>query len=336
VAGRGAGAAGGRAGAGTGARWGGSVSARLGARVWTALGIVYLVWGSTYLAIRYAVQTVPALFSAGLRFTVAGLVMLAAVVLLRGMAPLRAGARRLATAAVSGVLLLVGGNGLVSVAEQRVDSGLAALLIACVPLWIVVLRAMLGDRPGLANAGGVLLGFAGVALIFVPGSAGGDLGYAALCVLASLSWAVGSLLVTRRPVPADPLVLTTVEMLAGGAVLLVVATVRGELTGFSFAAVSAASWTALAYLVVFGSLVAFTAYVWLLGQAPVAVVSTYAYVNPAVAVLLGALVAGERLSASALAGGLVVLAAVAVVVTAEGRRQRRAAAAVRERDRLPA
>lgn len=307
------------------------MSLGLGGRGWTALGIVYVVWGSTYLAIRYAIETVPPMFSAGLRFTAAGLVLLAVVLAVRGRAALRATQAQLVTAAGSGVLLLCGGNGLVSVAEQRVDSGLAALLVACIPLWIVVLRVLLGDRPGLATTGGVLLGFLGVALIFLPGggSGGTDLGYASLCVLASLSWAAGSLLVTRRPVPADPLTLTTVEMLAGGVALLAVGAGRGELSGFSFGAVSGRSWLALAYLVVFGSLVAFTAYVWLLGNAPVSLVSTYAYVNPAVAVLLGALVAGERLTGPALAGGLVVLAAIAAVVTAESRRHRRAAARVR-------
>ena len=307
--------------------------ATLGVRGWTALGIVYVVWGSTYLAIRYAVETVPPLLHAGLRFTAAALVLLVGLALVRGRAALRATPAQLTTAAVSGLLLLVGGNGLVSIAEQRVDSGLAALLIACVPLWIVVLRTMLGDRPGLATAGGVLLGFVGVALIFLPGGDGeADLGYALLCVLASLSWAAGSLLVTRRPVPADPLLLTGVEMLAGGVVLLATSAAAGELSGFSLGAVSGRSWLAVGYLVVFGSLVAFTAYVWLLGNAPVSLVSTYAYVNPAVAVLLGALIADERLTGAALAGGLVVLAAVAVVVTAEGRRQRRAAAELAARD----
>jgi drug/metabolite transporter (DMT)-like permease len=304
------------------------VTGGLGVRVWAALGIVYVLWGSTYLAIRYVVETVPPLFSAGLRFTTAGLILLVAVLAVRGTAPLRITRPQLVTASVSGLLLLFGGNGLVSVAEQKVDSGLAALLIACVPLWIVVLRTLLGDRPGLATAGGVLLGFAGVALIFVPGgdSGGSDLGYAALCVVAGLSWAIGSLLVTRLPVPADPLVLTSVEMLAGGLGLLIVAPAIGELSGFSVRDVSTASWVGLGYLVVFGSLVAFTAYVWLLGHAPVSVVSTYAYVNPAVAVLLGVLVADERLTGVALAGGVVVLAAVAVVVTADSRRRARVAA----------
>lgn len=307
----------------------------LGVRVWVALGIVYVFWGSTYLAIRYAVETIPPLFSAGLRFSTAGLIMLVGVLAVRGTRTLRMSRAQLLTGSVSGLLLLFGGNGLVSVAEQKVDSGLAALLIACVPLWIVVLRTALGDRPGLATAGGVLLGFAGVALIFVPGGgSGSDLGYSALCVVAGLSWAVGSLLVTRRPVPADPLVLTAVQMLAGGLVLLVVATATGELSGFSAGAVSTASWVGVGYLVVFGSLVAFTAYVWLLGHAPVSVVSTYAYVNPAVAVLLGVLIADERLTGAALAGGVVVLAAVAVVVTADS--QRRAATAARAATAPPA
>jgi drug/metabolite transporter (DMT)-like permease len=309
------------------------MTAGAGSRVWVALGIVYVVWGSTYLAIRFAIETMPPLLSAGIRFVLAGLILLVVVVAARGWGALRVTRAQATTAAASGVLLLLGGNGLVSVAEQRVDSGLAALLVACIPLWIVVLRAALGDRPGLATAGGVVLGFAGVALIFLPGDSGEtDVGYAALCVLAALSWAVGSLLVTRRPVPADPLALTTIEMLAGGAALLVVAPLRGELAGFSVAEVSGKSWLALGYLIVFGSLVAFTAYVWLLGNAPVSLVSTYAYVNPAVAVLLGALLAGERLTGAALAGGLVVLAAITVVVTAESRRQHRAAAAMAARD----
>jgi drug/metabolite transporter (DMT)-like permease len=295
-----------------------------------ALGIVYVVWGSTYLAIRYAVDGFPPLLSAGLRFVAAALLMLGYLAVWRPAA-LRATRGQLATAAVSGILLLAGGNGLVTVAEQRVDSGLAALLIAGVPLWIVLLRALGRDRPAPATALGVLIGLAGVALIFLPGggSGGTDLGYAALCLVAGLSWAVGSLLVTLRPVPADPLTLTTVEMAAGGVVLLVAAGVGGEFGRFAPGDVPGSAWFALSYLVVFGSLVAFTAYLWLLGNAPVSLVSTYAYVNPAVAVLLGVLIAGERLTAVELVGGLVVLVAVAVVVTAESRVRRRAARAER-------
>jgi drug/metabolite transporter (DMT)-like permease len=298
---------------------------QLDLRVWLALGVVYVVWGSTYLAIRFAIETLPPLVSGGLRFLAAGLLMSAAVAVLRGRAALRATPAQLATAAASGVLLLLGGNGLVSIGEQRVPSSLAALLLACVPLWIVGIRLLLRDHPGTVTVAGMLLGFAGVALIFLPGGgSGADPGYTALVVLASLSWAVGSLLVTRFPVPADPLALAALEMLIGSTVMLAVAAVRGEYGALALAEVSAKSWLALGYLVVFGSLAAFTAYVWLLGRAPVSVVSTYAYVNPAVAVLLGALFAGERLRRATLAGGLVILVAVAMVVSAEGRRQRRA------------
>ena len=292
-----------------------------------ALGIVYVVWGSTYLAIRYAIEGFPPLLSAALRFLAAALLMLGFLCVRRPSA-LRATGAQLTTAAVSGILLLAGGNGLVTVAEQRIDSGLAALLIACVPLWIVILRALLRDRPSAATAIGVLIGLAGVALIFLPGGSGSiDVGYAALAVVAALSWAIGSLLVTRLPVPAYPLMLTAVQMVAGGLVLLAAAAAAGELSRFAPADAPGSAWFALGYLIVFGSLVAFTAYVWLLGNAPVSLVATYAYVNPAVAVLLGALVAGERLTGAELAGGLVVLGAVALVVTAESRNRRRRAAA---------
>ena len=290
-----------------------------------ALGIVYVVWGSTYLAIRYAIEGFPPLLSAGLRFAAAALLMLGYLAV-RRPAALRASRAQFTTAAVSGILLLAGGNGMVTVAEQRVDSGLAALLIACVPLWIVILRLLLRDRPGPATALGVLIGLAGVALIFLPGGSGGtDPGYAGLTVLAALSWAVGSLLVTIRPVPADPLTLTAVEMAAGSVVLLVAAAARGEFGWFAPGDAPGSAWFALCYLIVFGSLIAFTAYIWLLAHAPVSIVATYAYVNPAVAVLLGALIAGERLTGSALVGGLVILAAVALVVTAESRERRRVA-----------
>jgi drug/metabolite transporter (DMT)-like permease len=301
-------------------------SGRLRPRGWAALGTVYVVWGSTYLAIKFAVETLPPLVSGALRFLTAGMLMLAVALLLRGRTALRASRAQLVTAAASGVLLLLGGNGLVSIGEQEVPSGLAALLVACVPLWIVGIRVLLRDQPGAVTVAGMLLGFAGVALIFLPGGGAwaGDPGHAGLIVLASLSWAVGSLLVARLPVPADPLALTTVQMLAGGAALVAVAALRGEFAGLAPTAVSARSWLAVGYLVVFGSLIAFTAYVWLLGRAPVSVVSTYAYVNPAVAVLLGVLLGGERLTRGTLAGGLVILVAVATVVTAEGRRHWRA------------
>jgi drug/metabolite transporter (DMT)-like permease len=309
------------------------MEARLGWRVWSALVVVYIVWGSTYLGIKYAVRTVPPFIGAGARFFTAGLIMLAVVLVLRGPSALRATRQELRNAALVGVLMLCGGNGMVVIGEQRVASGLAALLVACVPLWIVVLRIGLGDRPSWVTIAGVLLGLGGVALLLLPGGGTGGglaLGYALLIVLAALSWAVGSVLSIRRPLPKDPMLLTTVEMLAGGAVLFAGSGLRGEWTGFSLSQVSVQGWISLAALIVFGSLVAFTAYVYLLGSAPVTLVSTYAYVNPAIAVLLGVLFAGERLAAGTVLGAAVIVAAVAVVVTQEGRTRRRTAAAAQE------
>jgi drug/metabolite transporter (DMT)-like permease len=285
------------------------------------MAVVYVVWGSTYLAIRYAVETLPPLLHAAFRFTAAGL-LLTGWVAARARSHLRIGLTRTVTAAASGVLMLTLGNGLVSVGEKRVPSGVAALIVASVPLWVVLLRAVLADRPAAVTAVGVALGFCGVALLFRPG-AGFAAGSAAVIVLASFTWAIGTLVVSRRPVPADPLVLSAVQMLAGGLALFALAGGAGEFGRFHPGEVSAKSWLAVAYLVTFGSLLAFTAYVWLLGQAPVSVVTTNAYVNPAVAVALGALFAGEHLTGGGLAGGLLILVAVALVVTAEGRARRR-------------
>ncbi|MDQ6874501.1 MAG: EamA family transporter [Actinomycetota bacterium] len=291
--------------------------------VWLALGTVYLVWGSTYLAIKVAIETLPSLVHAGLRFLIAGVIVVGVVAVTRPAA-LRITRSQFASVAAAGVLLLLGGNGLVVLGEEGVASGLAALFVAALPLWIVVLRALFGDRPARTTVCGVAVGFAGVAVLLRPGAGGSsDLGHGALVVGASLCWAIGSFLATRRPMPANPFVATGLEMLCGGAALLAVGLARGELSGFSIAHVSGRSWFAFAYLIVFGSLAAFTAYVWLLGSAPVSQVATYAYVNPAVAVVLGALVLGERVNLTVLAGGLIILVAVAVVVAEEGRRQRR-------------
>jgi drug/metabolite transporter (DMT)-like permease len=233
---------------------------------------------------------------------------------------------QLLTVAAVGVLLLLGGNGLVAVGEQRVASGLAALLIAAVPLWIVLFRALSGDRPTRATLAGVAMGFVGVAVLMLGSISGhSDVGHAALVMLAALLWAAGSYLGTRRPMPANPFTATAYEMVIGGGVMMAAGMARGELSGFSLAQVTGRSWIALAYLAVFGSLAAFTAYVWLLANAPVSQVATYAYVNPAVAVLLGALILNEPITLTVIIGGVVILVAVAMVVAEEARRKRRAA-----------
>lgn len=298
-------------------------------RVWIALLIVYVVWGSTYLAIKWSVQTMPALGSAAVRFAVAGALLGLLARIRGGAAVWRMEPARWRNAAICGVLMLTGGNGMVVLAETRVPSGLAALLVAVVPLWMILLRGALGDRTPLLSMAGVLIGLGGAALLLLPGSGGHvNLGYSLLVVLAALSWAVGSVLVTRVPVPAEPAVMSSVEMLAGAAVLLVAAAARGEFSDLHLADITTKSWLSLAYLIVFGSIVAFSCYVYALANGPTSLVATYAYVNPLVAVFLGVLLDHEHLTSTELIGGLVIVASVGVVVSAEGRhRSRRAMAA---------
>ncbi len=288
--------------------------------VWTALCIVYVVWGSTYLGIHYVVSTMPPLISAGIRFTMAAVILGAVLVLRSGPSVLRVPRRRLGTAALVGLLLLTGGNGMVGVAEQHISSGLAALLVASVPLWLVVFRCSTGDRPAPATVAGVLVGFGGLALLTLTrgGGSGSATGVATI-LFASLSWSVGSFLSSRLPMPENPFTGSVYEMAAGGLALLALGFGRGE--HLRFGAVSTASWLGLAYLIVFGSLVAFTSYVWLLGNAPISLVGTYAYVNPAVAVLLGVLIAGEHATWAILAGGLIIILGVGLVVSTERRRR---------------
>jgi drug/metabolite transporter (DMT)-like permease len=292
--------------------------------VLAALGTVYVVWGSTYLGIKYTVTSLPPFLAMGTRFLLAGTVLLVAVLALRGRAAFRIPRAQAATAAVCGLFLLVGGNGLVAVAEQDVDSGLAALLIAGTPLWVVLLRALLRDRPSAATVGGLLLGLAGVAILLLPGLSGtSDLLPLLTVRLSSFLWAVGTVLSTRRPMPADPFATTVVQMAAGGTAMVLLGSVGGEWARLDVAASTTASWLAFAYLVLVGSVVAFSAYVWLLARAPLSLVTTYAYVNPAVAVGLGALFLGEPLTVYVVVGGSVIIAAVALVITSEARARRR-------------
>jgi drug/metabolite transporter (DMT)-like permease len=288
--------------------------------VWSALSIVYVIWGSTYLAIRVMVEDVPPLLGAGLRFVVAGLAMLAFLAA-RGR-DVRVSRRGLLAAATVGVLLLAGGNGLVTVAEQDVPSGLAALLVASVPLWVVLLRSTVGgERVARGTLAGLAVGFCGLAVLLLPGSrpAEATVGGVLLVLVAAASWASGSFLSPRLSMPSDPLVSTAWQMVVGGAVLLVGAIAAGEPGDLHLADASAKSLLAFLYLIVAGSWVAFTAYAWLLQNVPISKVATYAYVNPVIAVLLGVTVAGERFSVLQLIGGAVVLVAVVVVIAAERR-----------------
>ena len=291
-------------------------------KVWTALGLVYVVWGSTYLAIRYAVESLPALLTASTRFLLAAALLSAYLLLRRGPRAFRATRRQCLTAAGTGLLLLCGGNGGVTLAEQAdLPSGLAALLVAGVPVWVVVLRLLTSDRPTAGTLLGVLLGLAGLAVLLLPGArpTGVSPGAVLLVIVSSMLWALGTWIGSRAELPGDPLLTTVLQMLGGAVGLALIGTARGE--HLDLAAARPSSLVALGYLVVFGSIVAFTAYSWLLGSAPISTVATYAYVNPVVAVLLGAAIAGEQVTATTLVGGAVTVLAVAVVVSEQGRRR---------------
>lgn len=290
-----------------------------GWKVWLGLATVYLVWGSTYLAIRVMVETVPPLLGAGARFLLAGVGLYLFLLARFGWARVRAGRRELAGAALVGVLLPAGGNGLVTVAEQDIPSALAALIIASIPLWVVLLRRASGERIAGMTGLGVGLGFAGVAVLMLPGNqpAGATaIGYA-LMVIAAVSWATGSFLSGRLGLPSDPLVSTALQMTFGGVALAIAGLALGELPDVRLGAVSGNSLAAFLYLVFIGSLVAYTAYVWLLQNVAVSKVATYAYVNPVVAVVLGWAILSESISATTLIGATVIVASVALVVGQE-------------------
>jgi drug/metabolite transporter (DMT)-like permease len=281
-------------------------------KVWVALGTVYVIWGSTYLGIKLAGETIPPLFAAGTRFVAAGLLMAAFTARHRGARVLRVRPVELASAGLVG-LLLPGANAILFVAERHVATGLSSLIIGAVPLWIVVMRTATGDRPPAVALASVVVGFGGLAILVRP-SGGAPLWALMLVVCSSVLWATGSFLSSRLPLPRDSFAATTYEMLAGGAVLLPIGIAT---TSPHFSAFSARSIGGWFYLVTFGSLVGYTAYVWLLDNAPIGTVATYAYVNPVVAIALGAVVLHEKLSWTIGVGALLVLACVALVVTRE-------------------
>jgi drug/metabolite transporter (DMT)-like permease len=275
---------------------------------------VYVFWGMTYLAMRVAVVDIPPHLMAGARFLLAGLVLYAWT-RRKGEGPPTLEQWRAAT--IVGVFLLLGGNATVAWAEERVPSGLAAVLIAVAPIWMVGMEwARGGSRPGARVIGGLLLGLAGVGLLVSPGddpTSGVDLIGAAMLVLAAASWGWGSVISKSAPLPKSPFLATSMEMITGGILLLVIAAFAGQLDGFSLTAISWQAVLSWIYLVVFGSLVGFTAYIWLLGHTSIAKAGTYAYVNPIVAVLLGWVILGEPITMRTVVATLVILAGVALV-----------------------
>ena len=302
--------------------------------------ILYVVWGSTYLGIAVAVDTIPPFFMAAVRFLIAGLVLLGWSLARGGRSFSPPTGREWRDSAIVGALLLGGGMGMVAYGEQTVPSGITALLIGMMPVWVAILgRIFLGERlPRLAIVG-IVVGFAGVAILIGPSAFGGagalePLGLAAI-IVSPLAWSSGSLFASHRAtLPKLPLVSTGAQMVCGGLVLIGMSALNGELADLRIDAFSSESLIAMAYLTVIGSLVAFTAYGWLLRVAPLPLIATYAYVNPVVAVILGAIVLSEPIEPRTLAAGAVIIFAVALIVTARGRMQ--APRAARVSDASPA
>ncbi len=284
-----------------------------------AFAAIYILWGSTYLAIKYVIETLPSFISTGARFLLAGSTLFIVGRFSKDyQKPTLAEWR---ASFVIGVLLFLGGTGGVVMAQHYITSGLAALLVATEPFWIVLLSWLWlkGARPHWKVALGLLIGFAGVYLLI--GGAGKAVSGANqpygvfLVIAAALCWATGSIYGVRAPASKSPILASGMQMLSGGSALLLVGTLRGEWTGFEITAVSLNSWLALAYLLIFGSLIAFTAYSWLLKNVRPAMVATYAYVNPVIAVTLGWAIAGESFSGRMLLGAGVIIGSVVLITS---------------------
>ena len=285
------------------------------ARAWIALWTVYILWGSTYLGIEVAGETIPPILAAGIRFTTVGVVLIGWLLARHGTAPFRLGWMRAGSTVLCG-FLLIGGNALLFVAERRVPIGLASLIFASVPLWLVVLRSSTGDRPPRASLVGTAVGFVGVALLLRPGGDASVSGVL-LVVAAALSWAIGTFLSSRLPMPGDALTTAGVQGLTGGLLLIPLGMTLSDGESHNPADWSTRSLLGLLYLVVFGSIFGYTAYVWLVAHVPLGTVATYAYVNPLVAITLGILFLDEVITWQIAAGAAVILTSVAVVIRRE-------------------
>ena len=285
-----------------------------------AFGIVYVVWGSTYLAIRIAIETIPPLLMAGTRFLVAGAILYAWA---RARGAPRPGVRAWRDAALLGTLFLFIGNGGLVWAETRVPSGLAAVLAATTPLWTVLIERFRGAADAVRPLvyAGLVLGLGGVILLMLPGGheQAVDLLGAGIILIAALVWAYAMVISRSLTLPDSGALSAAIQMLAGGALLIIVGSLAGEWSGFAPHTASLRSLLGLGYLIVFGSLVAYSAFTWLLRVAPAGRVSTYAYVNPVVAVLLGWLLASEPFGARELAASAVIIAGVALIISGRTR-----------------
>ncbi len=288
--------------------------------VWVALLTLYVVWGSTYLGILFAIETIPPYVMGAMRFALSGVAMLAWSLARNRSRP---SFREVRDSAIVGTMLLGGGMGLVAVAEQTVPSGIAALLVALLPAWLVIFgRLFANERITRPVAAGIVLGLVGVAILAGPWESSGAIDAVGLAALigSPILWAIGSVFSAHKAVePSDPIRAIAIQMLAGSAAMVVIGLVVGDFARFDPAAVSQKSLLAIVYLAAVGSIVGYSAYIWLLRHAPLARIGTYAYVNPVVAFVLGAWLANEPITPRTVAAAGVILVAVALIVTARGR-----------------
>jgi drug/metabolite transporter (DMT)-like permease len=291
---------------------------------WLSLWTVYLIWGSTYFAIAYVIESMPPLLAMGIRFLIAGLLLALIISLRQGSSELKIPRAELKSSLLMGFLLLGFGIGTVSIAQAYVPSGIVALIIAALPLWIAIFRTISGEQLVKLSWLGLVIGFAGVALLLKPGSITpvSDIEnsklflFMLLVLLGNIGWALGTFLAPRFPLPKNTLVFTAYEMLAGGVSLTLAGFIKGESIS-DFLDATSWSWLWFFYLVFFGSIAAYTAYLWLVANAPVSLTATYAYVNPIIAVALGAIFLDELITSAYAIGGLIILIGVILVVSVE-------------------
>lgn len=286
-------------------------------KIWLAMLVIYVVWGSTYLGIRFAIESIPPFLHAAMRFAVAGLLVLGWRFLAGDERPTL---KQWRDASIVGLFLLLGGNGLVSWAEQTVDSGIAALVVGATPLWLTLFESLRpgGAKPGWQAILGLLVGFGGIFILINPQTLAEaayriDLLGAGAVVLATILWAIGSIYAKTAEVPKSIFMFTGMQMASASIGLFIASLLSNELNGFDFRAVTTESWLGLIYLIVFGSLVAFVAYGWLLHNAPISLVSTYGYINPLVAIFLGAWLAEEVLTGRVFVAAAVIIGAVMLI-----------------------
>ena len=306
------------------------MASTLKTKVALGLGVMYIAWGTTYIGIAYAIESMPPLFSMALRFIVASFVLFVVIGFTKGLVALRVPRKQFFNATWLGVLMLTSGLGTMSLSEKVVPIGVASLIVAAMPIWTAIFRTIDRDRPGAWSLFGIASGLIGIAIIMLPGhtqarpdAGGGNVTFWMFVILfGNLCWSFGSFIATKVETPKDSFLLSAYEM-AGAAVGLIIAGLLRHENAADFANATPRSWWGLIYLITIGSLVGYTVYTWLLDNASISLVSTYAYVNPVVAVALGILLFKEELTTNIIIGGVVVIISVAIVVAVESAKKQK-------------